>query len=161
MAKPRVAAGALFVDDEDRVLLVKPTYKQSWDIPGGYVEPGESPYQACIREVREELGIAPEIGRLLVVDWAPNDAEGDKILFVFDGGGLTDNDIAQITLQDSELLEYNFFRRSKFVEHLTGRLARRVGAACDARHREEVHYLEHGRSLRTPGADLGPLGSPP
>jgi ADP-ribose pyrophosphatase YjhB (NUDIX family) len=48
-----VAAGALFVDEQDRVMLVRPTYKPYWDVPGGYVEKGESPLQACIREVAE------------------------------------------------------------------------------------------------------------
>ena len=56
-ATPRVAAGALFLDAEGRVLLVHPTYKDTWDIPGGYVERGESPAAACRREVLEELGI--------------------------------------------------------------------------------------------------------
>ncbi len=88
MAHPRVAAGVLFFDEADRVLLVRPSYKPGWDIPGGYVEPGESPKQACVREVNEELGITPPIGRLLVVDWAPHPDEGDKMLFVFDGGVL-------------------------------------------------------------------------
>ena len=86
MATPRMAAGVLFRDPEGRVLLVKPSYKAGWDIPGGYVEPGESPKQAAQREVLEELGIEVPIGRLLVVDWAPHPNEGDKILFIFDGG---------------------------------------------------------------------------
>ena len=50
-------------------MLVRPTYKEYWDIPGGYVEEGESPLQACIREVDEELGVRVEITRLLTVDW--------------------------------------------------------------------------------------------
>jgi 8-oxo-dGTP diphosphatase len=58
MAHPRVAAGALFCDDAGRVLLVKPTYKEGWDLPGGYVEPGETPTEACVREIKEELGSA-------------------------------------------------------------------------------------------------------
>ena len=53
VATPRVAAGVLFRDVEGRILLVKPSYKEGWDIPGGYVEPGESPKQAAAREVRE------------------------------------------------------------------------------------------------------------
>lgn len=69
-ATPRVAAGALFVDG-DRVLLVHKTYGSGWDIPGGYLDRGESPAQACEREIREELGLNRTPGRLLVLDWAP------------------------------------------------------------------------------------------
>ncbi|MBO0851081.1 MAG: NUDIX hydrolase, partial [Pseudonocardia sp.] len=58
-ATPRVAAGALFVDG-GRVLLVRKTYGNRWDIPGGYVDRGESPRAACRREVREEIGIERE-----------------------------------------------------------------------------------------------------
>jgi ADP-ribose pyrophosphatase YjhB (NUDIX family) len=68
---PKVAAGVLFIDEQERVMLVRPTYKDYWDIPGGYVEAGESPLQACIREVAEELGLQVKITRLLTVDWAP------------------------------------------------------------------------------------------
>lgn len=72
-ATPRIAAGALFVDG-DRVLLVRKTYGNKWDIPGGYVDRGESPAAACEREVREELGIERRPQRLLVNDWAPKSA---------------------------------------------------------------------------------------
>jgi ADP-ribose pyrophosphatase YjhB (NUDIX family) len=78
MARPRVASGALFFDAEGRLLLVKPTYKDGWDIPGGYVEPGETPREACEREVAEELGIRPRIGDLLVADWAPSEARATR-----------------------------------------------------------------------------------
>lgn len=64
----RTASGALFFDDQDRVMLVVPSYKDYRDIPGGYVEQGETPKQAAAREVQEELGITPPIGRLLVAD---------------------------------------------------------------------------------------------
>jgi predicted NUDIX family NTP pyrophosphohydrolase len=54
--RPRVAAGVLFLDENEHILLVVPSYKDYLDIPGGYVEPGESPRNAARREVREELG---------------------------------------------------------------------------------------------------------
>jgi hypothetical protein len=34
-ARPRAASGALYFDGAGRVMLVKPTYKPLWDIPGG------------------------------------------------------------------------------------------------------------------------------
>src|SRR5918911_4936705 len=97
MARPRVAAGMLVHDDQGRVLMVRPTYKDGWDIPGGYVEPDESPAEAARRELREELAIDRNPGRLLVVDWAPHPQEGDKLLFIFDGGTLSSTDLERFT----------------------------------------------------------------
>lgn len=55
-----VAACAL-IDPDGRVLLAqRPDGKSMaglWEFPGGKVEPGESPEEAVIRELREELGI--------------------------------------------------------------------------------------------------------
>ena len=144
MTTPRVAAGALFFDDQDRVLLVKPTYKDGWEIPGGYVEPGETPTEACSREVKEELGLDRRVGQLLVADWAPSDHEGDKILFVFDGGQLHEDQVGTITLPPEELDSARFHERADLDRLLIPRLARRIEAALDARTRGRTAYLEHG-----------------
>jgi 8-oxo-dGTP pyrophosphatase MutT (NUDIX family) len=143
MARPAVAAGALFVDDAGAVLLVRPTYKPHWDIPGGYVEPGESPRQACVREVREELGISPPIGRLLVIDWAPAGG-GDRLLFVFDGGHLSPPMIDAIRLQPSELDAYAYYDLDGLPSVTIPRLVRRLAGAVAALRSGETRYLEHG-----------------
>ncbi|MEV5545362.1 NUDIX hydrolase [Streptomyces sp. NPDC052309] len=145
MAHPRMAAGALFFDDADRVLMVEPTYKDCWDIPGGYVEAGESPLHAAVREVREELGITPPIGRLLAVDWAPNEAEGDKVLYLFDGGRLSREQLAGIELQADELRSFEFLTSEQITERTIPRLARRILAAAEARDDAVLVYLEHGQ----------------
>ncbi len=68
---PRVpaSAGALLHDDGGRILVLKPTYKRGWTVPGGQMEEdGESPWEACRREVAEETGLtcggAPGLRRL-------------------------------------------------------------------------------------------------
>ncbi|MFE3328544.1 NUDIX domain-containing protein [Streptomyces sp. NPDC059176] len=144
MAHPRMAAGALFFDDAGRVLMVEPTYKDYWEIPGGYVETGESPLRAAIREVQEELGITPPLGRLLAVDWAPSEAEGDKVLYLFDGGQLTPEQLAGITLQPDELRSYAFLALDEVPDRTIPRLARRILAAAEARAKAVPVYLEHG-----------------
>ncbi|WP_245674148.1 NUDIX domain-containing protein [Actinoplanes rectilineatus] len=144
MATPRVAAGALFFDEEGRVLLVKPSYKEGWDIPGGYVEPGESPRAACIREIREELGLIVSIGSHLVVDWAPAQREGDKILFVFDGGVLSTATQESISFSDHEITEWRLVGVSDLEQYLPARLERRVQVAIKAKSSDCPVYAEHG-----------------
>lgn len=131
-------------DEHGQVLLVEPNYKDHWEIPGGLIEVGETPSQGCRREIAEELGLTREPGRLLVVDWAPHPEWGDRVLFVFDGGVLTQPDIAAIRLQPEELDSYVLLPPDEAVERLIPRLARRVTAALQARQDDRTIYLEHG-----------------
>ncbi|MFG1848302.1 NUDIX domain-containing protein [Micromonospora carbonacea] len=147
MATPRVAAGALFFDDEGRVLLVRPSYKNHWDIPGGYVEPGESPRAACIREIHEELGLTPTLGAMLVVDWAPAEHEGDKLLFIFDGGSLSAEQERDIRFADGELTEWRYVAEESLEQHVPPRLARRIRTAIAARNSGVSVYAEHGSAI--------------
>ncbi|MET8121387.1 NUDIX hydrolase [Micromonospora sp. NPDC005291] len=148
-ATPKVAAGALFVDEQERMMLVRPTYKAHWDIPGGYVEQGESPLQACAREVYEELGLRVAIGALLTVDWAPRPDEGDKMLFVFDGGMLTSDQLASVAFRDGEIAEWAFVEDRQLDELTIPRLARRLRASMHARREARTAYLEEGVLPRT------------
>lgn len=142
-ATPRVAAGALFVDDRGRVLLVHPTYKETWDIPGGYVERGESPATACRREIKEELGLDRNPLRLINVDWAPSDREGDKLLFLFDCGPLG-ADEEHIRLDGVELDRWKWVDLTQIEDYAIDRISSRVRAAVKT---PSVTYLERGVSI--------------
>ena len=144
VATPRAAAGVLYFDGAERVLLVHPTYKAGWDLPGGYLMPGETPTSALNRELLEELGTPLPVGKLLVVDWAPNDREGDKILFVFDGGELAAEQLAAIRVDGIEIDRFAYHQRTAIGSLLIPRLVRRVDAAINARSKGETVYLEHG-----------------
>ena len=143
-ATPRVAAGVLFRDTAGRILLVRPTYKDGWEIPGGYVEKGESPLSAATREVAEELGVDLDITDLLVLDWAPHPAEGDKLLVIFRGRTLDQADVNRFNLDRNEIAEARFFPVDQLASLMPDRLARRVAEAAS---RSAGTYLEHGRSL--------------
>jgi ADP-ribose pyrophosphatase YjhB (NUDIX family) len=150
MARPFVAAGALFIDAVGRILMVRPTYKGHWDIPGGYVEPGESPRAACVREIREELGLSVEIGPLLVVDWAPAEGEGDKILYIFAAGSLTDENLAAATFVDGEIAEARFVDLPDIDALTVPRLSRRLRTALEAWYAHRTVYAEHGVATGVP-----------
>ncbi|WP_067453759.1 NUDIX domain-containing protein [Actinomadura macra] len=143
-ARARAAAGVLFFNDNDQIMLVDPSYKDYRDVPGGYLERGETPRQAAEREVAEELGIHPELGRLLVADWAPSEAEGDKVLFLFDGGTLTKDHLDGIRLDPGELVGFQFHDIAHVHDLTISRLARRLVHAHAAHLDGSTRYLEHG-----------------
>lgn len=118
-----------------------PSYKDYRDIPGGYIEHGESPKEATTREVQEELGITPPIGRLPVADWAPNQTEGDKLLFLFIGGVLAAEYLDKTQLDPTELTGYEFHDVAQIHELTITRLARIVHGQANG----STYYLEQGQ----------------
>lgn len=142
-ATSRLASGALFVDG-DKILLVRKTYGNRWDIPGGYVDRGESPASACERELREELGLDRTVRRLLAHDWAPNDADGDKILYVFDCGKLGQDESA-IHLDGAEIDRTEWVAVADLARYVIPRLEHRLTNAYRAYTSGTIMYLEHGK----------------
>lgn len=59
---------AAIIRDDDKVLATQRGYgefKDGWEFPGGKIEDGETPRQALVREIREELDTVIEVGELL------------------------------------------------------------------------------------------------
>jgi 8-oxo-dGTP diphosphatase len=141
------SAGALIFDRAGRLLILKPTYKSGWTIPGGVMEAdGETPWDACRREVREECGIEVRGGRLACVDFHPSrPGHPGGIRFLFDCGAADDADLAAITVQAEEIAEYRLVPLDDALALLRPPIRRRVRAAT---RRRRCAYLEDGRPVR-------------
>ncbi|MGW7491602.1 NUDIX hydrolase [Streptomyces sp. NPDC054786] len=141
-----LAAGVLLFDDQDRVLLVDPTYKAGWEFPGGIVERGEAPVHAGIREVAEELGIElPRAPRLLVLDWeAPKPPGFGGLRLLYDGGTLTDDRISKLLLPGAELRDWRFATEAEAEKMLPPVRFNRLRWALRARERGCPLHLEAG-----------------
>ena len=147
LPKKRISAGCLFFDRQRRLLIVKPTYKAGWEIPGGSVNANESPLSACMREVTEELGLERQPIRLLSVDFTGETKQRTESLsFIFDGGILSDEEIAAIRLPEKELSEYSLLPPEGALALLTRRLSRRVRRCLAARDAGATLYLEEQKS---------------
>jgi 8-oxo-dGTP pyrophosphatase MutT (NUDIX family) len=141
-----LAAGVLLFDEEDRVLLVDPTYKPGWEFPGGVVERGEPPARGGMREVTEELGIElAEVPRLLVVDWeAPRPPGFGGLRLLYDGGRLDSGEAGRVLLPGSELRGWRFVAEEEAAELLPPTRYERLRWALRARERGSALYLEAG-----------------
>lgn len=144
----RMGSAVLFTDPAGRVLLVEPTYKDYWEIPGGAVDSDESPYDAAVRELKEELGLPVPPGRLLVVDWVPpRSGRTEGVMFVYDGGELSPAHATEIHLPPQELRGWAWCTPAEVRQRMTELLARRVQAAVQARTEGGTAYLELGQRV--------------
>jgi len=143
--RKRVATDVIVRDERNRLLLVNPTYKPDWDLPGGMAEANEAPADAARRELREELGLSVEIGALLCVDWIPPHGPwDDTIVFVFDGGTLVPAAITALQLGDDELSDFQFCPPSEAAALLRPYVWQRAEAALGAQTAGRARYLHHG-----------------
>lgn len=120
-----VGAFAVVLDEHGSVLLGRRRDAGFWTLPGGGVEEGETPWQAVVRETREETGFDVEVVRLATVDW--KQAASD-IVFVFEcritGGSAATSD---------ETSEVRFVPQEEFAALLPPRIVARIdGVASGA-----------------------------
>jgi 8-oxo-dGTP diphosphatase len=144
-----VSAGALIFDRAGRLLILKPTYKSGWTIPGGVMQAdGETPWDACRREVAEECGLhigADHPARLACMDFGrPRPGKPGGIRYLFDCHAFSDTSLAAIVVQPEEIAEHRLADLPTALTLLRKPIRRRVRAAT---RRRALCYLEGGRPV--------------
>lgn len=129
-----VSVGALIFDSVGRLLILKPTYKKGWTIPGGVMEPtGESPWQACRREVAEECGLEPTAGRLVAVDTRPATlGRPPRLRLLFHCGTWDDATLSRIEVCRYEISDHQLLPPDEALELLRPPIRRRVASTLAA-----------------------------
>jgi 8-oxo-dGTP pyrophosphatase MutT (NUDIX family) len=115
----RAIAQGVLRNAAGQVLLCELTYKGEWDLPGGVVDPMESPSHCVVREVREELGVEVRPQGLLAVNWLPPwRGWTDATVFVFDLGIAADDLLSRTALQPREIRAVHWVGEEELEERV-------------------------------------------
>ena len=106
------------------VLLVRHTYARRgcWDLPGGFVHPGEDPEKALLRELAEEVGVRPTATSVISRGpWNGDHKRETLYAYAVEAAG------REVVTSDAEIGEARWFPRDALPRPMT-RLARRMVA---------------------------------
>ena len=144
LPQKRMASGVLLFNKQKQILILKPTYKDMWEVPGGIIESNESPRQAAIREIKEELGLDISFMQFLCVDYQTERGEKNECLqFMFYGGILSDDQINTIVTQSSEVQDLKFVDKNEALTMLGGSKPKRLPFCFEALEKNKPVYLEN------------------
>lgn len=146
LPRKRAIAQGLVRDDDGRVLMCELVYKRYWDLPGGVVDPNESPAHTVVREIGEELGVQARVHGLAVVSWLPPwQGWDDATLFAFEAS-VPREQWAGSVLERREIKAIHWCDAAAVQQHAapyTARLVWRALQQLDAG--RGTAYLENGR----------------
>jgi len=121
---PVPATCLVVVDEKNRLLLVKRSIepkKGYWCLPGGFMELGETPEQAALRELKEETNLTGQIRMLLGVTSNHSDQYNTVLMLGYlignyTGTPIAGDDAAEIACFDFDNLpEVAFDSHQKFI----------------------------------------------
>lgn len=152
LPKKRLIAQGVLRSSHGAVLLCELTYKKDWDLPGGVVDPGESPAQCVVREIDEELGIDVTVHGLLAVNWLPPyRGWDDALLCLFDLGIVDEAVLDDVTLLRREIRSAHWVAPGALVDHVapyTAAMLTEVLPAVTAGEPARTAYIEDSRRVR-------------
>lgn len=131
---------ALFFDTEWKILLLEPSYKDNWEIPGGIIEEDESPKETCMREIKEELWLDIQVWDLLCLEYQRE--EDDSYMFIFDWWVLSETEVNSIVIQESEIKSFEFLSLEELKTKVLYKMFLRIQKAIEAKTKKKSIYYE-------------------
>lgn len=121
-----VSAAGILKRDDGKILLVKPSYKDEWLLPGGGVDAGEHPKEACVREFFEETNLSVVIEEVLLVSSKLFEYDGEKFesfnfLFAVNCG-----DFDRLLLDGEEIVDFKWVTLSEAQDLMSGSWRKRL-----------------------------------
>ncbi len=147
LARIATSGAGIIRNSKGEFLVQKHTYRTDWHLSGGMSDEKETPRDAVIREIEEEMGIKVQSARLFCVDFA-HAPPFDRLLFVFDCGIIDDGTIEQIQIDNDEIEAVKFVSREEMLEILSPKLSIRLKNSFQAFDNNGLMYLEDGKEPR-------------
>jgi len=127
MVLPVVAAAVM--NSKQQILIARraqhETYSGQWEFPGGKIEPGESPVDALVREIKEELGLDIDVGTghslgQITHAYAPYDVALEVFVVQWSGQPVVLSDHSEVAwVSVSDLQAYNLAPADRpFIEKI-------------------------------------------
>lgn len=144
----RVSAIGFILNEEKRILLVKPSYFNYWHLPGGFVDENESPFHAVSREIKEEINLDLSPNGLIIVNYTPaSKDQKEVIVFIFDFGVVKEHQFQHLELDNEEIVDFGLFEKSKAMELVGPERSRRLEMCFLASEKNAFFYLDNGEPL--------------
>lgn len=125
-----MGAQALVLDEQSRVLLIRPTYKPGWHFPGGGVERNETASLAVRRELEEEAGVIAQSDPELFSLYANFKAFPSDHVALFLVRQWRQPKVPE---PNREIAEVGFFARRSLPPGTVGAVHRRLAEVIDGR----------------------------
>ncbi|MEV7045067.1 NUDIX hydrolase [Amycolatopsis sp. NPDC051061] len=122
-----VPASLVVVGHSDAVLMIFDSWRKQWELPGGTQEPGETPREVAVRELREETGLhLPDLAVAAVAEFDLTKPERRELLAVY---RVQLQVVPRLTVSD-EALDFRWWKPSEPVSEdmspLDAEIAKRV-----------------------------------
>lgn len=144
LPRKRNIAQGIIRNEDGEILLCELAYKGEWDLPGGVVDPKESPAACLVREVTEELDATIGVEALVAVNWLPPwRGWDDAVLFLFDCGSVERTFTDDLTLLKREIKAVHWVAPADLAQHVAPYTARMLEQALEGERAAYPMYLEN------------------
>ena len=145
LPKKRVAACCLIYNNAGEVLIVKPNYRDYWQMPGGNTDEFEAPRETAAREMQEEIGVSLPVKRLLCIDFSKSvhkEETLESLQFVFHAVYAQE----KIVIGEDEIEDWRFAPVEEALSLVSSSSSKRLHWAVRAEKENTMYYLENGEN---------------
>lgn len=144
----RVSSIGFILNDDKKILLVKPSYYPYWHLPGGYVDENESPLQAVSREIKEEIGLNLSPKKLMLVNYeSGSDPKKEVIVFIFDFGVVDKQKFIGLQVDNAEIIDYGFFEKKDALKLVGPDRSKRLEICYLAHEKSDFYYCDNDQAF--------------